>query len=94
MYYSKIIDIADREFATRVIRVIAAQDEEIDQSRLLPETTLKSLGFDSFGMVSLMFALENEFRLEITDEMLGGIKTVGDVIEGLHGLCGARVTTP
>jgi acyl carrier protein len=94
LYYSKTIYIADREFATRVIRVIAAQDEEIDQSKILTETTLNSLGFDSFGMVSLMFALENEFRLEITDEMLSGIKTVGDVVERLQGLCGAGVTTP
>lgn len=91
MYHSKTIEIAaDRDFATRVIRVIAAQDDDIDQSKILPETTLKSLGFDSFGMVSLMFALENEFRLEITDEMLSGIRTVGDVIDGLYRRCGSR----
>jgi acyl carrier protein len=91
---TKTVDIVDREFASRVLRIIVAQDEEIDPAKVLPETTFKSLGFDSFAMVSLMFALENEFHLEITDEMLSGIKTVGDVIERLHELCATGVTTP
>jgi acyl carrier protein len=88
---TKTIDIADRDFTTRVIRVIASQDEEIERNEIIPETTLKSLGFDSFGLVSLMFALEEEFQLEITDEMLSGIRTVGDIVAGLHRLCGPRV---
>jgi len=92
LFDTKTISIADREFADSVVRIIAAQDDEIDPSKVLPDTTFKSLGFDSFGMVSLMFALENEFHLEITDEMLTGIKTVGDAIERLHELWESNVT--
>jgi acyl carrier protein len=94
LFDTKTIGIADREFASRVLRIVAAQDDEIDPAKVLPETTFKSLGFDSFAMVSLMFALESEFHLEITDEMLSGIKTVGDVIERLHELRETDVTTP
>jgi acyl carrier protein len=86
----KTIDVVGPEFATRVIEIIAAQDDEIDPAKIVPETTLKSLGFDSFGLVSLMFAFEDEFQLEITDEMLRGIRTVGDIIVGLRRLCGSR----
>jgi acyl carrier protein len=84
----KTIDIADRNLAARVIKIIASQDDELDEKEVVPEATLKSLGFDSFGMVTLMFALEDEFRVEITDEMLGGIRTVGDIIAGLYRLRG------
>ena len=82
------------DFAARVIKIVAKQDEDLDEKRIVPEATLKSLGFDSFGMVELMFALEDEFRVEITDEMLNGIRTVGDVIEGLYRLCGSPSTRP
>ena len=67
--------------------------DEVIEKEVVPEATLKSLGFDSFGMVELMFALEDEFRVEITDEMLGGIKTVGDIIAGLYRLCGTPEAT-
>jgi acyl carrier protein len=94
LFDTKSIFLVDREFADRVVRIVAAQDDEIDPSEVLPATTFKSLGFDSFGMVSLMFALESEFQLEITDEMLSGIETVGDAIERLHELCKANVAMP
>jgi len=82
------------DFAARVIKIIAKQDEELDEKQIVPEASLKSLGFDSFGMVALMFALEDEFRVEITDEMLSGIRTVGDVVEGLHRLCQSPPQSP
>jgi acyl carrier protein len=87
------IDIADREFTTRVVKIIAGQDDDIDEKRIVPEATLKSLGFDSFGLVALMFALEDEFRVEITDEMLSGIRTVGDIIVRLHKICASSPAT-
>ncbi len=77
-----------------MIEIIAGQDDEIDPTKIVPETTLKSLGFDSFGMVSLMFAFEDEFQLEITDEMLSGIRTVGDIIVAVHRSCGSRAAKP
>jgi acyl carrier protein len=81
---------SDREFAARVIRVVASQVDKPGVGQVVPEATLKDLGFDSFGAVELMFALEEEFHVEITDEMVGGIKSVEDIIVQLHPLCGAN----
>jgi acyl carrier protein len=75
------------EFATRVTQVIARQNEKVVESQIVPQAALKSLGFDSFGLVSLMFELEEEFNIKISDDMLSGIRTVGDVIDGVHRLC-------
>ena len=68
-------------------RVIARQNERLDEARIVPQATLASLGFDSFALVSLMFDLEEEFHVEISDKMLTGIKTVADIIDGLDQLC-------
>ena len=86
MRVSESID-AYGEFATRVTQVIARQNEKVVESQIVPQAALKSLGFDSFGLVSLMFELEEEFNIKISDDMLSGIRTVGDVIDGVHRLC-------
>jgi acyl carrier protein len=39
-----------------------------------------SLGLDSFGMVELMFDLEDATGLKIPDEDVKGIRTVGELV--------------
>jgi len=79
---------SDDDFATRVIGIIASQDAKIDEQNVTRETTLKDLRFDSFGAVTLMFDLEEEFGVEITDDDARDLKTVDDVIARLRKLCG------
>jgi acyl carrier protein len=79
---------SDDDFAIRVIGIIASQDAKIDEQNVTSETTLKDLLFDSFGAVTLMFDLEEEFGVEITDDDARDLKTVGDVIARLRKLCG------
>ena len=43
-----------------------------------------TLNADSLDLVELVMALEDEFGLEIEDEDMEGIKTVGDVIKNRY----------
>ena len=52
----------------------------VDQSQVRPEATLlDDLGADSLDVVEMVMALEETFDLEIPDEDVEGIRTVGDV---------------
>ena len=51
----------------------------VDQSQVRPEATLlDDLGADSLDVVEMVMALEETFDLEIPDEDVEGIQTVGD----------------
>ncbi len=70
------------EITQRVLHVIA------DAQRLPPEKvtidkSFEELGIDSMDGVSLLFALENEFDINIPDEAAKSIRTVRDMVDGV-----------
>ena len=54
---------------------VAADDVKIDS------TFIDDLGADSLDIVELIMAFEEEFNIEIPDEIAEKIKTVGQAIE-------------
>ena len=42
---------------------------------------MEDLGADSLDVVDLVMSLEEEFDIEIPDEAVEGIKTVGDIVK-------------
>ncbi len=50
-----------------------------------PETELVALGIDSLKTISLIFELEEAFDVEIPNEAITSIVTVGDILEKLNG---------
>ncbi len=52
-----------------------------DNISITRETVLLAdLGLSSFDLINLVCVLEDEFEVEIPDRVIGGFKTVGDVI--------------
>lgn len=52
----------------------------VDEDDVSMETSFEDLDADSLDIVELVMALEEEFSLEISDEEVEKIKTVGDVV--------------
>ena len=52
----------------------------VDEADILKETTFEELDADSLDIVELVMAIEEEFNLEISDEEVENIKSVGDVV--------------
>lgn len=52
----------------------------VEEADIAKETTFEDLDADSLDIVELVMALEEEFNLEISDEEVENIKTVGDVV--------------
>jgi acyl carrier protein len=75
----------------RVLKTIAAS------KRLPPETvTIDSefvdLGIDSMDAVEILFALENEFDINIPDDDVRNVRNVRQMCEGVDKLVAAKST--
>ncbi len=65
------------------ISAIIAQQFGVEPDSITPETTFEEdLGADSIDIVELSMALEDEYAIgEMSEDDLGDIKTVGDLIQ-------------
>lgn len=68
------------------IRAIICDYFELDEDEVTPETTFADIGADSLDMVDLAMSLEDDFRVEVTDEALEGFVTVADVVEYIEAM--------
>jgi acyl carrier protein len=76
----------------RVLKVIATS------KRLPPETVtidsdFQQLGIDSMDAVEILFALENEFDVNIPDEEVRQVRNVRQMCEGIEKLVTAKSNT-
>ncbi len=66
---------------TEKVKSIIADQLEIEMDKLTIETTFEEIDADSLDIVELVMTLEEEFDLEISDEEIENIKSVGDVVK-------------
>ena len=58
----------------------------IDASKVTEDARMiEDLGADSANLMMLIMDLETEFNMQVEDEALGTIKTVGDVVNYIAG---------
>ena len=63
------------------IKVILAEQFDVEEDTIKPETDLQDdLGADSLDVVDLLMSIEDEFEIEIPDEEIENIRTVGDLV--------------
>jgi len=76
------------EVAEKVIATLASV-KRIPAEGITLETDLQGLGIDSLDVFTLLFELENTFKISIPDDDVRSIKTVGDIVEGIKKLLAA-----
>jgi len=69
----------------RVIKVIA-DHQRIPVETITPESTFAALNIDSLDGLHLLFALEDEFNVDIPDDAARGFTSVEQVASGLAEL--------
>ena len=68
------------EIETRVRKVLAEQ-LGVDEAQVVPEARFaEDLNADSLDLVEAVLALEEEWSIEIPEEEMDGVKTVGAAI--------------
>lgn len=73
------------DLSKRVISVIAAT-QHIAVDKIAEESSFQELGIDSLDGINILFALENEFNINIPDDQAQNIRTVHDAVEGVRKL--------
>ncbi|HHW46298.1 MAG TPA: acyl carrier protein [Clostridiales bacterium] len=64
------------------IKVILSQQLDVEEDQITMETNIEEdLGADSLDMVDLLMSIEDEFDIEVPDEDIENIKTVGDIVQ-------------
>ena len=67
------------------VKGLFVEDLGIDESKVTMEAKLEEdLEIDSLGIVEVVMAFEDEFDIEIDDEELGDVSTVGEAVKLLH----------
>jgi acyl carrier protein len=73
------------ELIQRVISCIASS-QKLPEEKITIDSTFEELGIDSLDGVNILFALENEFNINIPDEGAQGIRGVRQMVEALEKL--------
>lgn len=64
------------------IKKILAEQLGADEEEMTSETRIaEDLRADSMDVVELLMSIEDEFEVEIPDEEIENLKTIGDVVE-------------
>ena len=67
------------------VKSLFVEDLGIDESKVTMEAKLEEdLEIDSLGIVEVVMAFEDEFDIEIDDEELADVSTVGEAVKLLH----------
>ena len=79
------------EFTQRMLQSIASTlHKPVEQYRL--DASFEELGIDSLDGINILFALENEFGIQIPDDAARNVKNLGEMAEGVWKLVEAKGT--
>jgi acyl carrier protein len=62
---------------------IVRQEKDISPELLQSQTPLAEAGIDSLDALTILFAIEEQFHISISDTTARGMKTFGDMVEAV-----------
>ncbi|HZP90421.1 MAG TPA: acyl carrier protein [Actinomycetota bacterium] len=72
----------DRAEIDARVRKVLAEQLAVDESQVVPDARFaEDLNADSLDLVEAVLALEEEWNIEIPEEEMDGVKTVGQAVE-------------
>lgn len=66
------------------IKKILAEQLDIDENSITETTTIEDLGVDSLDLVETIMNIEEEFGIEVDDNDVENLKTIGDFIKYIN----------
>ena len=72
-----------------VIEAIARQ-KSMDPTQISLASSLADLGISSLDAITIVYEIEEEFGVEVPNEELEKLKTVGDIVDGMGALLEAK----
>ena len=81
------------DLGTRVIAVIA-KTQRIPLESISLDSTFEELKIDSLDGINIVFALENEFGVNIPDDGVQTMRSVGQTVDGVRKLLELKAQAP
>ena len=69
---------------------IIAEEALMDRAKLVRAATLEDIGLDSVDLVSVVFAIEEKYGIEIAEDAFDRSDTLGAVLAKIDGLIDAK----
>ncbi len=67
------------------IKAMLSEQLDADEDEMTLETNIaKDLGADSLDVVELLMSIEDEFEVEIPDEEIENIRTIGELVDYIN----------
>ncbi len=82
-------DLNHEDLTQRILRIIA-ETQRKDPAQVTIDSSFEELGIDSMDGVNIVFALENEFDVNVPDEEVKTIRNVRGMVEGVRTLIDQR----
>ena len=76
-----MIRVVTRAEIQEKLVAIVKQEKNIADELLQPETILAEAGIDSLDSLTILFAIEEHFRISIPDDEARAVKTFSDLID-------------
>jgi acyl carrier protein len=64
------------------VKAILSEQFDVEEDSITADTSITDdLGADSLDVVDLLMSIEDEFEIEVPDEEIDNIKTVGELVK-------------
>ncbi len=77
-------------FSEKILATLAAV-KHMPRDKVSLDSSLAELGLDSLDTITLLFELEKQFHISISDEHVRSLRSVRDVVEGVRQLAAAAL---
>ena len=68
------------EIEEKLVEIVRAE-KDLPDDALKPEMELAAAGIDSLDALTILFAIEEQFKISIPDDRARAMKTFGDMID-------------
>lgn len=77
------------EIEQKLIEIVR-QEKHLPDDKLTRDTLLVDAGIDSLDALTILFAIEEHYRISIPDDRARAIKTFGDMVDTVAALVPIR----
>jgi acyl carrier protein len=74
------------DIETKLREIVRQEKPGIPEEKLTRETALAEAGIDSLDALTILFAIEENFKISIPDDRARSMKTFGDMIDAVEAL--------
>ena len=77
------------EIEKTLLDIVRKEKSTISESEFSPQASLADAGIDSLDALTILFAIEEHFKISIPDDRARSMKTFGDMVDAVEALVAA-----